>query len=50
MICTSPQPLGFSTLKRASGFHQEVLSRILRRLVNYGAVRKAEGRYQRAGQ
>ena len=50
VICASSDPVSFSALKGALGFHQEVLSRILRRLVNYRAVEKVRGRYRRAGQ
>jgi DNA-binding HxlR family transcriptional regulator len=49
-ICASPEPVAFSAVKRALGYHQEVLSRILRRLVNYGAIEKDEGMYRRASQ
>jgi predicted transcriptional regulator len=49
-ICTSDQPVAFSALKNSLGYHQEVVSRILRRLVNYGAVVKVRGKYRRAGQ
>ena len=49
-ICTSSQPVTFSLIKDAVGYHQEVVSRILRRLVNYGAVEKFRGRYRRVSQ
>ena len=49
-VCTSAEPVAFSTLKRSLGFHQEVVSRILRRLVNHGAIEKVRGRYRRVGQ
>jgi DNA-binding MarR family transcriptional regulator len=49
-VCTSPEPVAFSTLKRNLGYHQEVVSRILRRLVNHGAIEKVRGRYRRVGQ
>ncbi len=49
-ICASSQPVAFSVLKRGLGYHQEVVSRILRRLVNHGAVVKVGGKYRRAGQ
>jgi len=42
--------MAFSTIKESLGFHQEIVSRILKRLVNYGAVKKVEGRYRRVGQ
>lgn len=49
-VCTSTEPIAFSTLKRSLGYHQEVVSRILRRLVNHGAIEKVRGRYRRVGQ
>jgi DNA-binding HxlR family transcriptional regulator len=49
-VCASKEPVAFSMVKRSLGFHQEVLSRILRRLVNYGAIEKVRGKYKRAGQ
>ena len=49
-VCTSTEPVAFSTLKRSLGYHQEVVSRILRRLVNHGAIEKVRGRYRRVGQ
>ena len=49
-VCSSPGPVAFSTVKRALGYHQEVVSRILRRLVNYRAIEKVEGKYRRVSQ
>jgi predicted transcriptional regulator len=49
-ICGSEEPVTFSALKNTLGYHQEVVSRILRRLVNHGAIEKVMGRYRRAGQ
>jgi predicted transcriptional regulator len=49
-ICFSKEPLAFSTIKRTVGYHQEVVSRILKRLINYGAIQKVRGRYQRVSQ
>lgn len=49
-ICTSEEPVAFSTVKKTLGFHQEVVSRILRRLVNHGAVEKVGGKYRRVSQ
>ena len=45
-ICSSEEPVAFSTLKDTLGYHQEVVSRILKRLLNYGAITKARGRYK----
>ncbi len=49
-ICSSSEPVAFSSLKSALGYHQEVVSRILRRLMNHGAIEKVEGRYRRVSQ
>ena len=49
-ICTSSEPVTFSELKVKLGYHQEVVSRILRRLVNHRAIEKVSGRYRRASQ
>jgi len=49
-ICSSAEPLSFSAMKNRFGFHQEVVSRILKRLVNYGAVEKFRGKYRRVSQ
>ncbi|MBI3840533.1 MAG: hypothetical protein HY297_01015 [Thaumarchaeota archaeon] len=46
-VCSSDTPIGFSAVKRAVGFHQEVLSRILKRLVVYGALERVRGKYRR---
>ena len=45
-ICTSPEPVTFSSLRKTLGYHQEVLSRILKRLINHRAIQKVRGRYQ----
>jgi len=49
-ICSSTEPLAFSDMKNRFGYHQEVVSRILKRLVNYGAVEKFRGKYRRVSQ
>ena len=46
-VCESGALLSFSTIKERSGLHQEVLSRILRRLSVYGALEKVDGKYRR---
>ncbi len=46
-VCESGTPLSFSKIKERSGLHQEVLSRILRRLSVYGALEKVDGNYRR---
>lgn len=49
-ICSSSEPVAFSTIRDSLGYHQEVVSRILRRLVNYKAVEKVRGKYRRVSQ
>ena len=49
-ICDSEDPVTFSALKTTLGYHQEVISRILRRLVNHGAIEKSRGKYRQASQ
>jgi DNA-binding HxlR family transcriptional regulator len=46
-VCDSIGPVGFSEVKRTVGLHQELVSRILRRLATYGAIEKVHGKYQR---
>ena len=49
-ICSSEEPLAFTVVKNGLGYHQEVVSRILERLMNYGTVEKFRGKYRWAGQ
>jgi len=50
-LCASEEPMSFSQLKLAVGLHQEILSRIVRRLTIHGLVAKVGGKYQgRCGQ
>jgi len=49
-ICDSEDPVTFSALKAGLGYHQEVISRILRRLVNHGEIEKFRGKYRRVSQ
>ncbi len=45
-ICTNSTPVSFSELKRNSELHQEVLSRILRRLAVHRVIEKLkDGKY-----
>jgi len=37
--------VGFSEVRRSVGLHQEIVSRILKRLMNHGAVRRKDGKY-----
>ena len=49
LICGSSEAVSFSELKSTTQIHQEVLSRIVRRLVIHRVVRKDErGRYEKA--
>ena len=45
-ICSSETPLSFSKIRESSGLHQEILSRILRRLSVYGALERVDGKYR----
>ena len=49
-ICSSEEPVAFSALKDRLGYHQEVVSRILKRLVTHGAIEKFRGKYKRVSQ
>jgi predicted transcriptional regulator len=50
-VCSSDGPIGFSAVRRSVGYHQEIVSRTLRRLVTYGAIEKVQGKYRsKAGQ
>ncbi|HUI23556.1 MAG TPA: helix-turn-helix domain-containing protein [Nitrososphaerales archaeon] len=49
-ICSSEEPMAFSAVKNRLGYHQEVVSRILKRLMTYGAVEKFMGKYRRGSQ
>ncbi len=50
MVChfirDSAEPVTFSELKRESSLHQELVSRIVHRLVKYGLAEKVEGGYR----
>jgi DNA-binding MarR family transcriptional regulator len=46
IVCNSPQPVSFSLLRESTNLHQEILSRIIRRLSVHGLVRKVDGRYE----
>ena len=45
LICTSREPIPFSLLKRASNLHQELVSRIIKRLVTHHVVTKTASGY-----
>ena len=44
-ICDSKGPVSFSKLRKSTELHQEVLSRIVRRLTIHGAVEKTSRGY-----
>jgi DNA-binding HxlR family transcriptional regulator len=46
-VCLSGAPISFSAVKRTVGFHQEIVSRTLKRLVVYGAIERVGGKYRR---
>lgn len=45
MICSSEKPISFSLLKRSSNLHQELVSRIIKRLIRHSVVRKTHSGY-----
>ena len=45
VICDSAGPVSFVKLKEATGLHQEIVSRILHRLMIHGLVEKTDGKY-----
>ena len=48
-ICKSKEPISFSQLKQESSLHQEILSRILKRLLTHHVIerQREDGRYRR---
>lgn len=46
VICGAPEAISFSELRRTTSLHQEVVSRIVRRLTVHGLVKKVDGKYQ----
>lgn len=46
VICGSAEPVSFTQVKEATDLHQEIVSRVVRRLAIYGLVTKVEGRYK----
>ncbi len=46
VICNSSEPVSFSELRKTTSLHQEVVSRIVRRLAIHGLVKKVDGKYQ----
>jgi DNA-binding MarR family transcriptional regulator len=45
VICGSNGPVSFGRLREATSLHQEIVSRIVRRLVVHGLVRKTDDGY-----
>jgi DNA-binding HxlR family transcriptional regulator len=45
-ICGSPEPISFTQLKESMDLHQEIVSRVVRRLTIHGLVRKVNGKYK----
>lgn len=45
IICGSETPVSFTNLKQSSDLHQELVSRIVKRLQVHGLVRKVDGKY-----
>ena len=46
VICDSPEPISFTRLKESTNLHQEIVSRVVRRLTIHGLVRKVDGKYK----
>ena len=45
VICESDEPIAFSRIKERTDLHQEVVSRVVHRLILHGLVVKTDGRY-----
>ncbi len=45
VICESQEPISFSKIKERTDLHQEVVSRVVHRLVVHGLVEKTAGGY-----
>jgi len=46
LVCRAGGPVSFNELKRETSLHQEILSRIMRRLTIHGAIEKVDGGYR----
>jgi predicted transcriptional regulator len=46
IICGAQEPISFTKVKDSSNLHQEIVSRIVRRLVIHGLVSKEEGKFR----
>ena len=45
LICSSSEPVSFGKLKKSTAFHQEIVSRIVRRLMIHGLVKRTDAGY-----
>ena len=45
-ICASTEPISFTEVKRSTKLHQEIVSRVVRRLAIHGLIKKVDGKYQ----
>jgi predicted transcriptional regulator len=45
VICNSTAPISFGELKEATNLHQEIVSRVVHRLMIHGLVRKTDGKF-----
>lgn len=50
LVCASQSPIRFSVLKRATGMHQTVLTRIIHTLEVHRVIEKTPEGYARVGQ
>ncbi len=46
VICNSTTPVTFGQVRDATNLHQEIVSRVVRRLVIHGLVVKTDGKYK----
>ncbi len=47
IVCHSRTPMGFNEIRRQTAIHQEILSRILKRLQFRGYIEKIQAKYYR---
>lgn len=47
IVCYSKIPMGFNEIRRQTAIHQEILSRILKRLQFRGYIKKIQSKYYR---
>ena len=46
VICDSQEPISFTKVKESTNLHQEIVSRVVRRLAIHGLVTKVDGKYK----